>query len=524
MKINLVSIEDGLDNIGFRKVTAYVKAVLPDTGIFYLTTGNVRSLSRILTMKGVEPFQQDDIQVIAGQIANADVVGFSSMTPYAQLTADIIAAVRTRNPRATIVWGGIHPIIQPEDAIKHADAICTGEGELAFELFLAALQDGCHGLGVPGFWVNSPDGIVKMNNLPLMTGEEMDRLPVLTYQDGELIYKKGRGFVPTTHADYINNCGLAYNTVWSIGCPMNCIYCGNSKFLAYDSNYRKVRHSSPATIVAEIKAAVIKHRHISTVVFHDDSFMALPFDVLKEFSTLFRSEIGLPFAVIGLIPNYVTEEKLELLVAHGMNRVRMGIQSGSQDVLDFYDRPTSIKRIRESCSALNKFSPYMIPPAFDIIVDNPIETTADTLATLDLLYEMPRPYTLNIFSLRVIPNTRLAAALAARNVVVADINSTYAWHKPTFANVLIYLIVLFKLPRRLYLKLRTKALPSQLEQQMYPGLLLVCRLLYLSKRAFEHLRFMDFTVLTGPLGYILWKLGLIGFWQRNTPQITHPQK
>ena len=38
--------------------------------------------------------------------------------------------------------GGIHPIIVPEDAIQHADAICTGEGEFAFAEFFDAFKNG----------------------------------------------------------------------------------------------------------------------------------------------------------------------------------------------------------------------------------------------------------------------------------------------------------------------------------------------------------------------------------------------
>ena len=34
------------------------------------------------------------------------------------------------------------------------------------------------------------------------------------------------------------------------------------------------------------------------------------------------------------------------------------------------------------------------------------------------------------------------------------------------------------------------------------------------KRAFDHLRFMDFSVLPGKVGYYLWKFGIIGFWRK----------
>ena len=34
------------------------------------------------------------------------------------------------------------------------------------------------------------------------------------------------------------------------------------------------------------------------------------------------------------------------------------------------------------------------------------------------------------------------------------------------------------------------------------------------KKAFDHLRFMDFSVLPGKPGYYLWKFGVISFWHR----------
>jgi len=515
MRINLLSVEDGLDNIGFRKLTAYVRGLCQQTSVYYVMTGNNRALGKVLAMRGVEPLQQADIELIADRIAAADLVGFSSMTPYAAETAALIAAVRRRNPAAIIVWGGIHAIIEPENAIMHADAVCTGEGEFAFQALLEALQSGRSIAATPGFWVNTPQGVVRNRNLPLMTGIQMDALPLPTYQSGELIYRQGKGFSPAAPLDYINWCGLAYNTVWSVGCPMNCIYCGNSKFIEYDREYRNIRHSSPATIVAEIKDAQRKHPHISTIVFHDDSFMALPVPVLEEFCRLYGREIALPFAVIGLGPNYVTEEKMKLLVAAGMNRVRMGIQSGSQRILDFYERSTSVERIMESCRIINRFSNRMIPPAYDIILDNPLETKEDTLATLNLISRLPRPFTLNLFALRVIPNTRLAESLTKMGIELPDIRLTLPRHQPTLANILIYLLILCRVPHTLYRKLCVAVLPAHLPQRHYPLLLLLVRLLYLSRRAFDHLRFMDFSVLTGRVGYLFWKCGIVGLWQRR---------
>ena len=89
------------------------------------------------------------------------------------------------------------------------------------------------------------------------------------------------------------------------------------------------------------------------VTFTDDSFLALPYEVLEEFSKLWKAEIRIPFAVMGVIPNYVREDKIALLLDAGMNRIRMGIQSGSENILEFYKRPTKLKKIKEATKIFN---------------------------------------------------------------------------------------------------------------------------------------------------------------------------
>src|SRR5258708_30019049 len=115
-----------------------------------------------------------------------------------------------------------------------------------------------------------------------------------------------------------------------------------------------------------------------------------PRSTLFPYTTLFRS----PFAVYGVIPNYVRQDKFELLSWAGMNRIRMGIQSGSKNMLDFYKRPTPPEKILKAGEAIAAFAPkYHIPAAYDIIIDNPIETPDDVKSTPQLLYKIARPYT-----------------------------------------------------------------------------------------------------------------------------------
>jgi hypothetical protein len=157
----------------------------------------------------------------------------------------------------------------------------------------------------------------------------------------------------------------------------------------------------------------------------------------------------------------------------------------------------------------------MFPPAYDIIVDNPVETPDDTRATVDMLYEMPRPYTPNIFSLRIIPNTSMAKQFEDRGIDIPSITKFYhLGYDRTFANCLIFALSFWKMPKWLYKILRKKIYPIQIKQPRYPILFKLTHWGWMIKRIYDHLRFMDFSVLPGKVGYFLWKFGIIGFWQR----------
>ena len=135
MKIKIASVEDGIDNVGFRKISSYVQLICPDTEVYYVTTGNVRAISKRFFPSSFDGLDDDDIKAIAEALADADIVGLSAMTPYSSTVKRIIAEIRKVNDQAFVIWGGIHAIVHPEDAILHADAICTGEGEFALRGF-----------------------------------------------------------------------------------------------------------------------------------------------------------------------------------------------------------------------------------------------------------------------------------------------------------------------------------------------------------------------------------------------------
>lgn len=519
MKIHMVSFEDGITATGFRKMAAFMEQANPDTRLFYVGTNSYRSFWKSISRKigTAVTFGPEQIEQIARGIAGAELIAVSCMTGYSETAKKVIARVRQLSPEAYIMWGGIHPIIYPENAIEaDVDAICTGEGELAFAEWLELYSRGADFTKIQNFWFKQKDGTIVRNGFrPLMSAAELETLPFQKYAGEEWLYSPDHnGFRRIVLSDYLQNNGLAYQAIWSIGCPLHCTFCGNTVFIKNDPKYKRIRHTSPEYIVGEVKQAMKVHPHINTVLFHDDSFMAIPLPELTEFAKRWREEIGLNFCVYGVIPSYVQQDKLEVLTWAGMNRVRMGVQSGSQRILDFYRRPTPIARVERAAEDLAKFSKYHINPAYDIICDNPIETRQDVIDTLELIYRLARPFTLNLFSLRVIPNTVLEAQMKEAGIDLEQINANYTSLRPTFSNVLLYVLLVWRIPRKWFDKLLPHVRAFSEPQKMYPILIVLARLPWLIKQGLRHLRFGEFSVITGYSGYILWKLGILGLWKK----------
>src|SRR5258707_8782527 len=102
MRIHLVSLEDGITATGFRKFAAYAEKINPDTRTFYVGTQRYRSMWKSFVRKVGEgrAFGEPEVAEIAQELAQADVVAFSSMTGYADLTKKLATRVREINPKA----------------------------------------------------------------------------------------------------------------------------------------------------------------------------------------------------------------------------------------------------------------------------------------------------------------------------------------------------------------------------------------------------------------------------------------
>jgi len=509
LKIALLYIGASLSSYGFRVVSAVVKEKHPDMEMLFLTVGNTFGILNVLKGNLKSELNTDDFASMGAYLAEFDVAAIACMSEHASVAKEIIAATRKQKSQTYVVWGGIHAISDPKDAIPHADAVCTSEGEATFPLLLEQLAKGTRKPEVESFWFNEGGEIRKCSFRPLVTSEEMDSLPLPLFGENERLYHPGKGFLETTANDYIKYEALTYRTVWTRGCPFRCTYCGNTRLLEIDQGYGKLRHASVDHLIAEINNARQRFPHINYIAFHDDCLIGLPAETLQEFADRWRKDVGLPIYIGGVTPAHIKREKLEILLGAGLWRMRTGIQSGSDKMLKFYKRPNRPGLVKEVTDMVGEFAHRMMPPVYDMILDAPVETKEDVEDTIKLIQYMPRPFALNVFSLRYIPNTELGRQLAALDLDIEGIDQHYSKVMPTFANALFYLVATVRLPEPLFKFLLRYAKPYRESSHAFGPLVALCRLLYLMKRGFQHIWRMDFSIIFGKFGWLLFRLGLL---------------
>lgn len=189
---------------------------------------------------------------------------------------------------------------------------------------------------------------------------------------------------------------------------------------------------------------------IKRISFEDDAFMTRSIEEIQIFANVYKDQIGLPFFVSGLNPMFVTEEKLKMLVEAGLDRVRMGVQSGSAKSKDIFNRPISNDKIIKAAHIINKFSHEFKLTGYDLILDNPFESPEDIIQTIQLLDALPAPFTLNLFSLTFFPGTDLYQEAFSSGVITDKVKDIYNKHyliiKNTYLNFIIVLYTIGKLP------------------------------------------------------------------------------
>ncbi len=260
-------------------------------------------------LEGLTP-EEHDVKIIEEETAfvdleqECDLVGISCMTANAPRAYDLCMEFKKRGK--TVLLGGVHPTILPDEALEHADCVVIGEAEGVWETLLNDFQN---------------------NELKERYHEPKPDLEKYIRKDFTKILK--------------NRLFSIIPVMTTRGCPYNCDFCCVTNLFG-----KKIRHIPIENVVSDIKDSGAKN-----IMFLDDNIIGHP----KYAKALFKAikPLNINWAGQASVSLLVADDELMQLAAEsGCKTMFFGIESVSEDQLQSMRK--ALKEIEHLENAIKK--------------------------------------------------------------------------------------------------------------------------------------------------------------------------
>lgn len=319
------------------------------------------------------------------------VVGVHTKTLSAARAVEIAQLARTAGTFS--VAGGPDAASRPLRYLEAGfDAVVPGEGEGAVVDLARSVAAGDGPAGVAGVVHRSGTHLVR--GPPRKFIKDLDALPLPAWElvDMEAYLSRWQRRTGERRAAVLT----------SRGCPFDCSWCSKPTF------GRTFRQQSPARVMEELWALKNRYR-VDYVRFCDDVFGIQRSWLDELLGRMEAEQIELKYECLARV-DLLKPDLLARMRATGLERVYVGVESGSQKMLDLMNRGTKLSQIERTAEALRREG---IRQFWFLMLGYPGETLEDIEATLRLFRRFsPEEYSVSIAV--PVPGTRFFSQVRER--------------------------------------------------------------------------------------------------------------
>lgn len=292
-------------------------------------------------------------------------------------------------PGVKVACFGYLPSQFPREVLARTrvDVVIRDEPEVTFSELFDRLSQGRDLAGIAGIAYRAQGGIVVNPDRPRLT--DLDALP---FPDHSLVP------LDRYSESYLERpIGVIMS---ERGCPYRCIYCVRT----YGN---RLVSRSAESILAEVEQ--LRDRHgIRHVRFMDDTLTVNRERLARICQGLLERRLDVAWTCLTRLDR-LDRQILALMKRSGCRRMYIGIESGSQRILDYYRKGLSLDTIRARWPLVRESG---IEASAFFLVGAPIETDADVDASIALARELDVDYVI-VTKLQYWPGTELFATTAA---------------------------------------------------------------------------------------------------------------
>lgn len=409
-----------------------------------------------INIRYMDVLGDEDLSAIYDYVSDSDAVGISFNTFYALIAEQLAVYLKKRGIKY-IIAGGNHATALPDEVIAYSDIVIKYEAEITLPSVLDALQNKKKLSDIKGIVYKEGSRVVYSKEAPEIVWD-LDALPFQSVDTTCIKYYdlKRKLYEPEQDFLFPHRKG-AYFILASRGCPFSCTYCSNSLYHRIDKRFKTVRKRSVENILLEMEYALSNGYESFYVA--DDHFFSFTLEEIEYLSREYKERIRRPFSVAGINPNSLrssaAEKKLKLLLNCGLTDIRIGVQSGSNKTLEFFNRGYKAEDVPGLLALVDKYRKTIWGPphdslhvALDIICDAVWECDKDRAATIRLAQKMLGQYSIFFYTLVYLPGTEIYSQAVKEGWVEDKVNKIYlkgiAGVEDNIYNRLLFLIAVAK--------------------------------------------------------------------------------
>lgn len=303
---------------------------------------------------------------------DADVFGMSCWTANRRGVRLVSDLVKARHPAAHVVVGGPHATPLGPEILRHypsVDTVCVGEGDVTFLEIVSRLASGESTRGI--------HGTVFRDGTRVVTAPERKNVP-----DLDTLASPHHWF--DTHI-----------LMTSRGCPWACTFCGA------ETSWGRGFRANSIDYVLDAMESVSKRLPVKMIQIKDDTFTTNKKRVLALCKRMQERKLGFFWSCDTRV-DLLSDDLLREMRLAGCQRLSLGVESGSQRILDLIDKKITPDEILESTNLAKR---YGIKVRYYMMLGNRGETKESFAETLAFL-ERAAPHEYIFSCLSVYPGTR----------------------------------------------------------------------------------------------------------------------
>jgi radical SAM superfamily enzyme YgiQ (UPF0313 family) len=380
-------------------ITRNISLSSPDLGLAYLSTALKRENHPVEILDCVN--LQFTFKEFENYIANHDfdVVGFKVFSTDLLSVKKSLSIVKRKRPDAKLILGGAHPSYFPEQTLQHfeeADFAIRGEAEKGLVDLIK--------------YLSSPDDI-QLENIPGLiwrtNGNIHCNAPVFPEDLDALGSPDWRLINPCDYpfqTSYLTKSRIVAPLIVTRGCPYQCTFCAVRSITG-----NKIRAHSASYIINEIKY-LKSNLGINEICFIDDNFLVFKNLVIDLCEQIIQQKLDIKWSCFGIRLDMVDKDILDLMEKSGCYLLTVGIESGSQRILDHMKKNLTTDLIKEKIKFIRQETNIKIIGNF--ILGYPLEKEEDILETIRFAKALPL-YGANFFPFHPTPGTEIYNELIA---------------------------------------------------------------------------------------------------------------